>query len=193
MSDFEKWRKIEDNLDDERERAHAVEHLLKALIDEDPPDLPDDRIMGNVEAAARTVDHIRELERELAEMRRIIDGHAEQLERFDDIGAEKSSKEAKIAQIVQFADNQRSTDQDAVTVLPKSIKGVVGVSRRYAYDLVDDLVVEFDWALDPQEQPRRVDQDTPQRGVIIDFERLHEDHGSVNKFTTRITEQEAST
>jgi len=100
------------------------------------------------------------------------------------IGNEKSTKEEKIAQVVAFAENQRSPDTNATTVTMQNIKGATGVSRRYAYDLAEDMIAQYDWALDPAEQTRAVDQKQRQRGVMVDFEQLHTDPAAVNKFTT---------
>lgn len=203
-SDYSDERELENAIEDpEKHNAIAVQRLARTLIDEEPDDLPDGRSMGIIEAASRTVDKIGELEQEVNEIRRLVMENSEQLDAFGDIGSEKTSKEQKIAAVVAFANNQKSVDENRVTVLPKEIKGAAGVSRRYSYNLVDDMVngdgeegavgVDgYSWALDPADQPRRPDQDKPQKGVIVDFEQLHEDHGSVNKFITQIEQKEAS-
>lgn len=131
------------------------------------------------EAVTSAIDRVDELEQENEELRTRLD-------KLGDIGAEKTSKEQKIAAIVTYADNQRGDDQDAVTVLPKVIKGLVDVRRRYAYDLVDDMVQSYDWAHDSRNLSRygAVEQDTPRKGVVIDFEGVHGEPVPVNKFTT---------
>ena len=58
-----------------------------------------------------------------------------------DLGSQTTSKEEKIAQIVEYASNKQSVDQDRVTVLPKTIKGITDVSQRYAYDSVNIVSV----------------------------------------------------
>jgi len=105
------------------------------------------------------------------------------LDKLGDIGQQKTSKEQKVAAIVTYADNQRSAGQSAVTVLPRVIKGLVGVSRRYAYDLVDDMVEEYEWAYDPQKVNVHPGHDGA-KGVLIDFDGIHGEPVSVNKFTT---------
>lgn len=74
-----------------------------------------------------------------------------------------------------------------MTVLPKVIKGITDVSRRYAYDLVDDMIDKLAWAHDPADVDRygAVERGTPQKGVLIDFEGVHGEACPVNKFTTR--------
>jgi len=139
----------------------------------------DDETGNFPEAVASAIDRVEELEEENEQLRTRLD-------KLGDIGEQKTSKEQKIAAIVTYADNQRDDDQDAVTVLPKVIKGLVDVRRRYAYDLVDDMVQSYDWAHDSRELPRygSVEQDTPQKGVVIDFEGVHGEAVPVNKFTT---------
>lgn len=172
----------------------ALRHFTKAVSgvkEEEESDL------GIVEAAFRAADefdHLQQrLEAENAQLR-------ERLDRLGDIGQEKTSKEQKIAAIVTYADNARKSNQDCITVLPETIKGVADVSERYAYRLVDDMVSGdgengtvgpdgYDWALDPQERPRRVDQDKPQKGVIIDFKQPHDDPAALNKFINESTAQ----
>lgn len=126
------------------------------------------------------------LEAENDQLRDRVDRLEGEVEAIRDLGSERTSKEEKIAQVVIYAENETDSADGKTTVLPKTVKGIVGVSRRYAYDLIDDMVDDYEWARDPQEVPRRPDQDTPQKGVLIDLERLHDDEESVNKFTTGI-------
>lgn len=108
-------------------------------------------------------------------------------EMLADVGEQKTSKETKVAAVVTYANNTRRDEQPGVTVLPKAIKGVTEVSRRYAYDLVDDMIDMYEWAHDPAAVERygAVERDTPQKGVLIDFEGVHGEPVPVNKFTTR--------
>jgi len=70
--------------------------------------------------------------------------------------------------------------------MSSSCSGVADVSRRYAYDLVDNMIREFPWAHAPDDVAAHVEQDTRQKGVLIDFEGVHGEAVAVNKFTTRI-------
>lgn len=108
-----------------------------------------------------------------------------QVQAIQDIGSASTTKEEKIAQVVSYAQGAASDGEDRVTVTVKNVKGVAGVSRRYAYDLAEDMIDDYDWALDPQEQNLRPDEEQRQKGVIVDLELLHEDAEAVNKFTTR--------
>lgn len=106
-------------------------------------------------------------------------------ERLDD--TTHHSKEAKAAAIVRYADNKRSSRAPAVKLTPAEVKGATGCSRRYAYDLLDDLPAEYDWFLTPAEMTQygslEIDN-TEERRLGIDFEGVHSSGCPVNKFTT---------
>lgn len=95
-------------------------------------------------------------------------------------------KDEKVAKIVQFANNARGKEP-AIKLTAKDIKGATGCSRRYAYDLMDDLPDEYDWFLRPQEMTQygslQIDN-TDARRLGIDFEGVHSSGCPVNKFTT---------
>jgi hypothetical protein len=116
-----------------------------------------------------------------------------QLDAIQDLGREKTTKEEKIAALVQFAMNQ-ATDprEDRVTLEVSDIKGVTGVSRRYAYDLLDDLDEDYEWASDrkniEQYGDLQIDKDAQNAAIVIDLEALHSNEEAVNKFTTRTSE-----
>lgn len=163
--------------DDDRIARHdrdlaALKKFAFALADDDTDDLFD--------AVDEAIARVETLETELAELNDVRDMLA-------DVTAEKTSKEKKIGAIVTYATNTRRDEQPAVTVLPKTITGVAEVSRRYAYDLVDDMVNTYDWAHDPAAVDRygSVERDRPQKGVLVDFEGVHGEPCPVNKFTTR--------
>jgi hypothetical protein len=173
----------------------ALRAAFKKLVSE-IGDVDVDEEVGLMEATFRALEAHEEQQWELNEMRRRLAELEPVVDRLDDIGQEKTTKEQKIAAIVTYARNARSRDQERVTVTRQNVQGAAGVSRRYSYDLIDDMINGdgqdgavgpdgFDWALDPREQPRHVEQDVPDTGVLIDFERLHEDAAAVNKFITR--------
>jgi hypothetical protein len=189
----------DEEVDDVLLRA-AFKKLVTEIGDVDPQELEDD--VGLMERTFRTLRAHEELEGELREIRRRLDEHETVIDRLDDIGNGLSTKEQKIAQVVAYARNSRGPDQTRVTVTRQNVKGATGISRRYSYRLIDDMITGdgdqgavgpngFDWALDPQDQPRHVEQDVPDVGVLIDFERLHDDPAAVNKFITRNGEEGA--
>ena len=136
------------------------------------------------EAVTRAVDRVEELEHRLDELE-------EMKEMLSDVGTQKTSKEEKVAAIVTYA-SQKDGGMRGTVVKPKEIAGIVGVSKRYAYDLIDDIVHGdgehgsltpdgYDWA-EEASSFSAVDKETPERGLAVDFERLHEDDEALNKF-----------
>lgn len=119
-------------------------------------------------------------------------------ERVDELEAENqrlqerlkdtSDKNGKKAAIVEFAQNKREAGKPLVKVCAMDIKGATGVSRRYAYDLVDDLPDEEDWFLTPEEMDQygsiQLDKNKQEKFLGVDFEGVHSAGVPVNKFTT---------
>lgn len=197
---YDKARVIEENEPEDRHHELAVRTLVTQLAGTPPT-----TDAGLIEKTFRALDaleellvRIEELEKENAELR-------ERLDTLGDIGAEKTSKQAKIASIVLYADSLRDEGQSAVKVLPKNVCGVANVSRRYAYDLIDDMIHGdgengtvgpdgFSWAHDPAEidQYGSLEKKKTQKGILIDFEGNHGDPLSVNKFNTGSTNEEVA-
>lgn len=100
---------------------------------------------------------------------------------------ETNGKAAKVRAIVQYADRVRNGDP-AVKLTAKEIQGAADCSRRYAYDLMDDLPREYDWFLTPQEMAQygslEIDNGDERR-LGVDFEGVHSAGCPLNKFTTR--------
>lgn len=163
---------LETRLGDHDRELAALKKLAFGLADDDT-----DELFAAVEQA---LDRVETLETRLEELDQVGDMLA-------DVAETTSTKEEKVGKIVTYAENTRRDEQPGVTVLPKSIKGVTEVSRRYAYDLVDDMIDEYAWAHDPAAVDRygAVERDAPQKGVLIDFEGVHGAPCPVNKFTTR--------
>lgn len=139
---------------------------------------------------------INELEEENGELRDRLNAVESRLDVLDE---DAPSKEAKIREIVDFASNLRSEDQQAVKVTPKEIKGSAGISRRYAYGLIDEdegLPAEYHWLLSAKQAREQqygnaeLDWDESTKGLVVDFEALHTDPEAVNKFTTRDSSEE---
>lgn len=117
-------------------------------------------------------------------LRGIEQTHSRILSRLED----NDGKGSKVAEIVRFAANARSEGQPAIKLTAKDIKGATGCSRRYAYDLMDDLPTEYDWFLTPQEMKQygslEIDN-SGERRLGVDFEGVHSSGVPLNKFTTR--------
>lgn len=62
-----------------------------------------------------------------------------------DVGTTKTTKEQKLAAIRRFVQN-KGGQQSTVAVIDSDIQGCVGVSRRYAYDLIEEAAAELEGA-----------------------------------------------
>jgi cell division septum initiation protein DivIVA len=150
--------------------ANRTDDLQARLADLDGGDAvtaPDRDEPGRVE----------QLEQRVAELEAEVDA-------LRSVESEASSKEEKIAAIVATAENLADPGQRTVTVLVKDVRAATGVSRRYAYDLVDDMVEQYEWASAPPEAA--YNEDSRQKGVRVDLEAVHAADGAVNKFTTGV-------
>lgn len=176
-------RDVENRLEQGEGRA-AMYFIANALdIDADP----DDEMVATAQAIAR---EIRELRDDLRDAK-------QDLNAIQDLGREKTTKEEKIAALVRYAQNvAKDTKRSRVALTWKDIKGTAGVSRRYAYDLIDDLPEEYAWLHDradiSQYGDLEIDKDAQDRALVVDLEALHSDSEAVNKFTTTTTRKEAS-
>lgn len=163
--------------------------------------------IGVIERAFRALDTIEELQDRIETLEAENEQLQERIEALGDIGTQKTSKEAKIASIITFAENSRKEDQNAVKVLPSDICGVANVSRRYAYELIDDMINGdgqngavgpdgYSWAHNPDEISQygsmEIDSKEVRKGVIIDFEGVHGESVSVNNFNTESRNSEAA-
>lgn len=149
----------------------------------------EDGSVDELEAIESAVERVEGLAEENERLRGRVAELEAQVDNISDIGAEKSTKEEKIAALVTWAQRQASDQTaDRVVIKARDIVGCTGVSRRYAYDLIDDLPTKYEWLLDRSDVSQygdlELDRDSQDRAVVVDLELLHEDEGSVNKFTT---------
>lgn len=157
------------------ESNYATEQLINLLIqrltNEDIDFTADP--FDNLDVIADLQNTITEMEGEVAQL--------------DAEVAENNSKREKVAAIVQFALNKRDGNP-VVKLTPQEIKGATGISRRYAYDLCDDLPEEYDWILSPHEMQQygeiELDHEKMGRKIGVDCEGVHGTQAPVNKFTT---------
>lgn len=192
--DRERGRRLDELIQSGEIEADAVEYAFERLVD----GITDEEFgmdAGPVEKTFAALDKLDRIEERVDDLEHENDTLRETVDRLGDIGTNKTSKEQKITAVVTYGNQARDDDQSRITVTRENVKGVAGISRRYAYDLIEDMITGdgengtvgpngYDWALDPAEQSRAVDQDAPDKGVLIDFERLHDDPASVNKFIT---------
>ena len=109
--------------------------------------------------------------------------------------ARAPDKEGKIDAILDHAENLR-TGQDVLKLSPRDIMAATGVTRRYAYDLIDDLPQEEEWFLTStevkQSQWGNAEIDNDKKCLGVDFEGVHSEGVPVNRFTTDPSETPAS-
>ena len=122
-----------------------------------------------------------------------VDALDQRVAALGDVGTEKTSKEQKYAAILAFAQNKGGTQQSKVAVTAPEIKGCVGVSRRYAYDLIGEMAREV--AGVRLREAKQVETATgtkrKQKALLVDCEAVLTDGGGVNSFTTGGDESEA--
>jgi hypothetical protein len=159
----------------------------------------DDTDVGPAEAWVAALETIQSQQEQIEALQRQVTDNSQQLDRLGNIGEEPTTKEQKIVAVLQYAENIRNPNESKVVVKPKDIKGATGVSRRYAYDLVDEMHDSYEWATDNTRREARTtglsgaESDSPPCGVLIDFDEVaHATDGVVNKFTTRNTAEEAA-
>lgn len=143
----------------------------------------DDTTKQEIERLSRT---IAEQNARISDLEDTITHLETQLDFIGDITKTKSTKEQKIASIVQYAKNRYENDNtlDAIKITPRTITGIIDVSDRYAYTLIDDMNRDYDWAHKARDidQYGDVERTKSQRGIIVDFEGVHGPPVEVNKF-----------
>ncbi|WP_255170122.1 hypothetical protein [Natrononativus amylolyticus] len=169
-----------------------AKELLRSLLDrlqdaETRLTITEQRLDSFFNWREETDDRIGDLKRENDELRQRLTA----LEaRVNVVEGGKSTKDGKIRQIVAKAENLRKKDQGAVVLTARDIVGATGVSRRYAYDLIDDLPEKHHWVITRTEARDRqfgnveIDANKQTKAIVVDCEALHSDPEAVNKFTT---------
>jgi len=107
------------------------------------------------------------------------------LDRLGDVGEEATSKEEKFAAILAFAANKRN-GSPKVALSPQEVKGCTGVSRRYAYELIDEMAAVVEGVEVREATQVKTGSGTERKGkaLLVDCEAVHHDDGGVNQFTT---------
>lgn len=184
---------LEDN-EDVLERVAALERSLEAvqteLRDATNRDIP--LLKGTLRAIMATeIDTIDEFpaagrafgQRLVQQEERLAETEA-QMEVVSEHSA-KSTKAEKIAAVLSFARN-KADKNGKVAVTPTEIRGCTGVSRRYAYDLVDAMAAEVDGV--SVRASHRVQTGTgskrKQKALLVDCDQVHGLKDTVNEFTT---------
>ena len=155
--------------------------------------VPDEKT--DVDVAREAVGRVNNLEAENEELRELVENQQTQLQVISDLASDNSSKNEKVAALVVYADNTRN-GQGVVKLDVRDIMGATGVSRRYAYDLMDRLPGEHEWCHSGEDLRQygdmEIDKSSQQRTLAIDFDGSHGDACPVNKFTTQFTQNTVS-
>ncbi|MDZ7746857.1 MAG: hypothetical protein U5K28_10215 [Halobacteriales archaeon] len=108
----------------------------------------------------------------------------EQVAAFGDVDAAKTTKAQKLAAICAFAQNKHNSQSSTVAVTAAEIRGCVGVSRRYAYELIDAAAAELAGARVRTATSGGTNEAAKKKALLVDCEAVHVDEGGVNRFTT---------
>jgi hypothetical protein len=178
----ERIRELENRAMEPIEGA-AYRRLLTGLVELIEPEAESTELNA-VEKVDHIVGRFEELENTVQDLQ-------EDVQRLEQRIEEAGGKEQKVAKIVEYADNRRG-NEPVVVLTAKEIKGAAGISRRYAYDLMDHddgLPTEYDWILAKEGLKQygslEIDKDDDARRIGIDFEGVHSAGVPLNKFTTQ--------
>ncbi|WP_348611670.1 hypothetical protein [Halobaculum rarum] len=99
--------------------------------------------------------------------------------------SDTSTKAEKIAAVLTFAQN-KADRTGKVAVTPAEIRGCTGVSRRYAYDLVEAIAADVDGVRIRESRQVKTGSGTKrkQKALLVDCEAVHGLDDAVNSFTT---------
>jgi len=171
------------------EAVADVQARLDGAVDRDIP-LLKGTIRTAIDAEISSIGDLPDAGREF---NRRVDTYDERLEELEqqaaalgDIETAKTTKEQKLAAILRFAENKRG-QQAKVAVTADEIQGCVGVSRWYAYDLIDDAAELVDGmrVREATDVQTSTGVEHKNKALLIDCERVHEDGATVDSFTTR--------
>jgi hypothetical protein len=137
------------------------------------------------EAVNGTLDRFETLREDVAAIQSRLKQIEERLKTLEGL-IHADSKVAKVKAIIHYAENKREGGQDAVVLDTKEIKGATGVTRRYAYDIVDEWPEDFPFLVNrdnlDQYGQLELDTDARDKGIAVVFEQVPDDRDSLNKF-----------
>jgi hypothetical protein len=108
-----------------------------------------------------------------------------------DVGTNPSTKEEKYAAVLAFAAN-KDTSTGKVAVTPSEVQGCTGVSRRYAYELIEamDRDIEGVRVRDATAVQTGAGVEQKPKALLVDCDRVHATGDGVNQFTTEERSEE---
>lgn len=186
----------EDSADEIRRRVAALEDEVETLREEvaaiTRKDLPllKATLRAMADADIEAIDELptagRSFRRQLEELETTLASLDRRLALLGDIEADKSTKEQKIAAVLAFADNKRDVEQSTIAITAHEVKGCVGVSRRYTYDLMEAMADDLDGVSvrEAKQVTTSTGGERKKKAILIDCEQVHEGTEYVNSFTT---------
>lgn len=134
------------------------------MENEEPQAVPQqrfDRMYGRMD------ERVSDLEGEAERLSRLVEDLEQRVRMLEqETGTKMREKHQKYGAIVEAADNVRDAGQEEVALKARDVKAATGVSRRYSYDLIDDMgeTVPFCAKLEKEEIDDR--KDKPKRLVV---------------------------
>lgn len=178
-----------------RERVAALEATVAELrasldqaVDRDIP-LLKGTVRAAIDAEIDEIEELPEAGHAFAERFADYEDRLAAVERrlaaFGDVDTSADTKAEKMAAVLAFALNKHN-GQSKVAVSPQEVRGCAGVSRRYAYELIDAMGEDVTGVT--VREPHRVETSTgtKQKGkaLLVDCEAVHSDPEGVTQFTT---------
>ncbi|MFC7176983.1 hypothetical protein [Halosegnis marinus] len=139
---------------------------------------------ADIDAIGELPDAGRAFHREVATLGERVATVEEQVAAFGDVDAAKTTKAQKLAAICAFAQNKQHSQSTTVAVTAADIRGCVGVSRRYAYELIDDAAAEIDGARVREATSGQSGGAPKKKALLVDCEQVRTGDDGVNQFTT---------
>ena len=187
---------LEEEVAELRERMQTTESdiafIKRTLVTLTDADLKDDGhhpLEGLPESGERTRASIDDL-------RDAVSHHDEQLAAVSDVSQKQTEKEGKVASIAAFAMQQANDPEATVLIDVNEIRGCTGVTRRYAYELIDNIGedAEYEWASVRTPETVQTSSGPKQKakGLLIDCDTLRKSSqqpDGVNLFNTRSGEE----
>lgn len=148
-------------------------------------------IIGDRNPVDDSIDERASVFSELDDIGSAVESHGDQLRAIENVETETTSRDEKILNIAAFAMRKAGGPNAKVFVSPDEVCGCTGVSRRYAYDLIDtigdDEAIEWASVRQPSEVPAGNGSTHKSKGLKVEYEVLRESshHDEVvNQFNT---------
>lgn len=188
MTDADDTEAVEERLDDLEATVGELREEVRVAVHRDIPLLKGTvraMIDGEIETPEDFPAAGRGFAARVAEIETTATRVETRLDELGDVTTAASTKEEKFAAILAFARKKRN-DSPKVAVSPDEIRGCVGVSRRYAYELIEAMGEAIDGVQVREAKQIETSSGTKRKGkaLLVDCEAVHAGDGTVKKFTT---------